>query len=56
VKTENPSACATVNWKLCISAIAPYCLHLTVFVKEGASKFSKPKQSPLFSSRLPPYT
>jgi hypothetical protein len=24
VKTENPSACATVNWKLCKSAIALY--------------------------------
>jgi hypothetical protein len=22
VKTDNPSACATVNWKLCKSAIA----------------------------------
>jgi hypothetical protein len=26
VKTENPSACATVNCKLCKSAIALYCL------------------------------
>jgi hypothetical protein len=25
VETENPSACATVNWKVCISAIALYC-------------------------------
>jgi hypothetical protein len=24
VKTENPSACAAVNWKLCKSAIALY--------------------------------
>jgi hypothetical protein len=26
VKTENPSACATVNCEVCTSAIAPYCL------------------------------
>jgi hypothetical protein len=26
VKTENPSACATVNWKVCRIAIALYCL------------------------------
>jgi hypothetical protein len=24
VKTENPSACATVSWKVCKSAIALY--------------------------------
>jgi hypothetical protein len=26
VKSENPSACVTVNCKLCKSAIALYCL------------------------------
>jgi hypothetical protein len=26
VETENPSACATVNWSVCKSAIALYCL------------------------------
>jgi hypothetical protein len=30
VETENPSACATVNWKVCISAIALYYLHVSV--------------------------
>jgi hypothetical protein len=25
VKTGNPSACATVNWKVCKSAIVLYC-------------------------------
>jgi hypothetical protein len=24
VKTENPSVCATVNWKVCKSAVALY--------------------------------
>jgi hypothetical protein len=27
VETENPSACVTVNWNVCKSAIAPYCLY-----------------------------
>jgi hypothetical protein len=27
VETENPSACATVNWKVCKSAIALYGLY-----------------------------
>jgi hypothetical protein len=26
MKAENPSACATVNWKMCRIAIALYCL------------------------------
>jgi hypothetical protein len=26
VETENPSACATVNWSVCKSVIALYCL------------------------------
>jgi hypothetical protein len=29
VETGNPSACATVNWEVCISAIALYCLHVS---------------------------
>jgi hypothetical protein len=40
METENPSACATVNCKLCKSAIALYCVYLTVFVKEGVNKSS----------------
>jgi hypothetical protein len=42
VKTDNPSACATVKCKLCKSAIALYCLYLRVFVKEGVNKFNYP--------------
>jgi hypothetical protein len=34
VETENPSACATVNLKVCKSAITPYCLYLTVIKRE----------------------
>jgi hypothetical protein len=30
VKTENPSACAAVKWKVCKSAISLYCLYLCV--------------------------
>jgi hypothetical protein len=30
VETENSSACATVNWKVCVSAIAMYCLCVSV--------------------------
>jgi hypothetical protein len=26
VETDNPSACATVNWNVCKSAIARYCM------------------------------
>jgi hypothetical protein len=33
VKMENPSVCATVNWKVCKSVIALYCLYL-MFVAE----------------------
>jgi hypothetical protein len=34
VERENPSACATVNWKVCISAIALYCLCVSVTKSE----------------------
>jgi hypothetical protein len=30
VKTENPSVCATMNREVCKSAIALYCLYLSV--------------------------
>jgi hypothetical protein len=42
VETENLSTCATVNCKLCKSAIALYCLYLRVFVKEGVNKAIHP--------------
>jgi hypothetical protein len=34
VKTENPSACATVNWKMCKSTIPLYSLYLRVIKRE----------------------
>jgi hypothetical protein len=30
VKTENPNACATVNWKVCKSAIALCYVYLSI--------------------------
>jgi hypothetical protein len=45
VETENPSACATVNWKVCKSAIALYCLYLSVIKRtynQGANKSNHP--------------
>jgi hypothetical protein len=38
VKTENPSVCATVNWKLCKPEIALYCLYLSVIKRECVTK------------------
>jgi hypothetical protein len=49
VKTENPSACAMVNWKVCKLAIA---LHLRVFKRtcnQDANKSNHPNWNPLFS-------
>jgi hypothetical protein len=34
VERENASACATVSWKVCKSAIALCCLHLSVIKSE----------------------
>jgi hypothetical protein len=34
VDRDNPSACATVNWKVFISAIALYCLCVSVTKSE----------------------
>jgi hypothetical protein len=42
VETENPSARETVNWKLCKSSIALYCLYVRVLVKEGVNKPKDP--------------
>jgi hypothetical protein len=42
VKTENPSACATVNWELCKSAIALYLSVIKSACNEGANKFNHP--------------
>jgi hypothetical protein len=38
VKIENPSVCATVNLKVCISAIALYCLCVSVTKSECVTK------------------
>jgi hypothetical protein len=34
VEIENPSVCAIVNWKVCRSAIALYCMYLSVIKRE----------------------
>jgi hypothetical protein len=34
VETENPSACATVNWKVCKWARTLYCLYVSVIKSE----------------------
>jgi hypothetical protein len=56
VVTENPSACATVNCKLCKSATALFLSVIKRTCKPGANKFNHPNYSTLFSSRVPPYT
>jgi hypothetical protein len=60
VKTGNPSACATVKRKVCKSAIALYCLYLSVIIKRDcnqcANKSNHPNYYPSFLSRVPPYT
>jgi hypothetical protein len=38
VERDNPSACATVNWKKCISAIALYCLCVSVTKSESVTQ------------------
>jgi hypothetical protein len=38
VERENPSACALVNCKLCKSAIALYCLYVSVIKSECVTK------------------
>jgi hypothetical protein len=46
MKMKNPSACASVNCKVCKSAIALYCLYLNVIKRdcnESADKSNHPK-------------
>jgi hypothetical protein len=38
VKTENPRACATVNWKVCKSAIVLYLIVIKRTCNKGANK------------------
>jgi hypothetical protein len=42
VKTANPSACATVNWKVCKSAIALYLSVIKRTYNQGANKSKHP--------------
>jgi hypothetical protein len=56
VETGNPSACATLNWKICKSAIALYLSVIQRTCNEGANKSNQSIENPLFSSRVPPYT
>jgi hypothetical protein len=45
VKTGNPNACAAVEWKVCKSAIALYCLYSNVIKRDcnpSANKSNHP--------------
>jgi hypothetical protein len=42
VKTGNSSACATVNWKVCKSAIALYLSVIKGTCNQGANKSNHP--------------
>jgi hypothetical protein len=42
VNTDNPSACATANWKLCKSAIPLYLSVMKRTCNQGANKSSHP--------------
>jgi hypothetical protein len=42
VETENPSACVTVNWKVCKSAIALYLSVIKRIYNHGANKSNHP--------------
>jgi hypothetical protein len=42
VETENPSACVTVDWKVCKSAIALYLSVIKRTCNQGANKSNHP--------------
>jgi hypothetical protein len=42
VETENPSACATVKWKVCKSVIALYLNVIKRTCNQGANKSNHP--------------
>jgi hypothetical protein len=42
VKTENPNAYATVNWKVCKSAIALYLIVIKTTGNQDANKSNHP--------------
>jgi hypothetical protein len=56
VETENPSACVTVNYKVCKSAIALYLTVIKRTCNPGVNKTNHPNSYPLFSSLVPSYT
>jgi hypothetical protein len=45
VKTGNPSACTKLNWKVCKSATALYCLYLNV-IKRDCNRSAKKSNHP----------
>jgi hypothetical protein len=49
VKTENPSACATLNWKVCKSAIALYLSVIKRTCNQGANKSNHKYNPQLFA-------
>jgi hypothetical protein len=51
VKTENPSACATVNRKLCKSAIALYLSVIKRPCDQGANKSNHPIEPVILVTR-----
>jgi hypothetical protein len=53
VKTDKPCECATVNWKVCKSAIALYLTVIKRTCNRTANKSKHPNYNPLFLSRLP---
>jgi hypothetical protein len=55
VKTENPSACVTVNCELRKSAITPIACKYTSIV-QGINKSNHPLQNPLLLVTEPPDT
>jgi hypothetical protein len=55
VKSENPSACVTLNYKLCRSAIALYCLYFQVLCIKGQQNESS-NRKPCVISHTQPYT
>jgi hypothetical protein len=54
METENSIACATVNCKLCKSAITLYLSVIKITRNWSDSKSNYPNYNPLFSSRAPP--
>jgi hypothetical protein len=56
VETENPSARAAVDCKLCKSAIANILIIIKRDCKRSATKSNHSNQNPLFSLRVPSYT